>query len=122
MSGFLSGMFWWLPFGSVPEISPADLQQQLIGKNPPQLLDVRSPPEWQSGVIEGSVLLPVQNLKTQIGTLNFDKSKPIIAICRSAHRSIGAVRLLEAAGYEVAVQLEGGMLAWEGNGFKVTKP
>lgn len=33
---------WWLPFGSVPEIGPADLALALAAKEPPVLLDVRS--------------------------------------------------------------------------------
>ena len=121
MSGFLDGFFWWLPFGAVPEISATDLDQQLSGKGVrPQLLDVRSPPEWRNGIIEGSVLVSVQNLKSQIDKLDFDKTKPVVAICRSAHRSIGAVRLLKAAGYEDAKQLQGGMLAWPGETVKPT--
>lgn len=119
MSGFLDEIFWWRPFGAVSEISAADLEKQIAGGGePPQLLDVRSPPEWQSGIIEGSVLVSVQHLKGQTDELKFDKSKPVIAICRSAHRSIGAVRLLKAAGYEGAMQLQGGMMGWSGETVK----
>ncbi len=123
MSGFLDEMFWWRPFGVVPEIAASELERLIsTGSEQPQLLDVRSGPEWQGGVIGGSVLLSVQHLKSQIDNLGFDKSKPVVAICRSAHRSIGAVRLLRAAGYDDASQLQGGMLAWEGQGFRVVKP
>ncbi|VAV95096.1 hypothetical protein MNBD_ALPHA08-2054 [hydrothermal vent metagenome] len=123
MSGFLGRLFWWLPFGDVPEISAVDLQEQLSGgKEPLQLLDVRSPSEWQNGVIDGSVLVSVQGLKSRIDDLGFDPSRPVIAICHSATRSVGAVRLLNMAGYEDAKQLQGGMLVWLSNGFSVVKP
>lgn len=115
MAGFLDTYFWWRPFGAVAEISAQNLERQLAnGKDKPQLLDVRTHAEWQSGVIDGAVLVQVQDLKSRIDGLDFDKSKPVIAICRSAHRSIGAVRLLKAAGYEDPMQLQGGMLVWRG--------
>jgi rhodanese-related sulfurtransferase len=40
----------------------------------------------------------------------------VVAICLTAHRSIPAVRLLRARGFEAA-QLAGGMLAWRVAGF-----
>ena len=45
-------------------------------------------------------------------TLNFDKEKPVVAICLSAHRSIPAVRLLRRSGFQNVTQLAGGMIAW----------
>ena len=123
MSGFFERVFWWLPFGEVPEITVDELHRELSGKGATiQLLDVRTPPEWQAGVIDGSVLVSVQNLKSRIDDLGFDKAKPVVAICRSAHRSIGAVRLLKMAGYEDAKQLQGGMLVWERRQLPTVKP
>ena len=47
---FSNKIFWWLPFGSVPEVLPSELAEKL--QNPtlcPQLLDVRTHTEWQKG-------------------------------------------------------------------------
>lgn len=52
-------------------------------------------------------------LKGELEQLKLNPDKLIIAICRSAHRSIPAVRLLREQGYRKTYQLEGGMLAWE---------
>jgi rhodanese-related sulfurtransferase len=51
-------------------------------------------------------------LKDRLASLQLNTEQPIIAICLSAHRSIPAVRLLQARGFENTVQLKGGMLAW----------
>ena len=112
--GFLTDRFWWLPFGSVPEVSAKELQIELAKtRGRPNLLDVRTLDEWKQGAIKNSTLLPVTLLPRQVGSLQFDKATPIVAICRSATRSIGAVRLLKAAGYTNVRQLEGGMMAWQ---------
>jgi len=113
MSDWLKRRFWWVPFGEVPELPPAALQAALSGSEPPFLLDVRTKGEWQQGRIEGAVNVPVSELKARLSALGLDPQRPIVAICRSAHRSIGAVRLLELNGFSAARQLQGGMLAWQ---------
>ena len=121
--GFLTDRFWWLPFGSVPEVSPKDLQVELAKtRNRPNLLDVRTMSEWKQGAIKNSVLVPVNVLPRQVNALPFDKDQPVVAICRSAHRSVGAVRLLKAAGYTNVRQLAGGMLAWQNLNFPTIIP
>jgi hypothetical protein len=45
------GLFWWLPFGSVPEVS-AEVLAAMAGKDgsaKPQILDVRGRGEWARG-------------------------------------------------------------------------
>ncbi len=114
MSQFIDKYLWWLPLGSVPEVSAEDLKREISKtRGRPQLLDVRTDHEWRQGAIKGVLLMPVSTLKGQIEALPFDRSKPVVAICRSAHRSIPAVRILRQAGYEDVRQLKGGMLAWQ---------
>ncbi len=104
--------FWWLPFGQVPEISASELHDQLAGNQSVQIIDVRSRAEWRRSHIPGAVSVPIRRLKRRLVALQLDADQPIVAICLSAHRSIPAVRLLQAQGFPNAVQLEGGMLAW----------
>ncbi|AGA90735.1 Rhodanese-related sulfurtransferase [Thioflavicoccus mobilis 8321] len=119
MSGLLKKLFWWVPFGQVPELAPAALQAELAGAERPFLLDVRTAAEWRQDHIEGAVNLPVTELMGGLPTLGLDPRKPVVAICRSAHRSIGAVRLLELKGFTAVRQLQGGMLAWQQAGLPV---
>lgn len=123
MSSFLDRYFWWLPVGSVPEVSAEDLKREISKTRArPQLLDVRTDREWRQGAIKGALLVPVGILKSQVNVLPFDRSKPIVAICRSAHRSISAVRILRNAGYSDVRQLKGGMLSWQGLNYPIIRP
>ena len=106
----------WIPLGTVSEISVVDLNSDLNSSdNDIQILDVRTRLEWKSGHIPGSLNIPITQLNSEIGSLTLDKSKPVVTICLSAHRSIPAVRALQEAGYQNVKQLSGGMIAWNKN-------
>ncbi len=83
-----------------------------LRRRPPQLVDVRTPPEHARGHIGGVMLVPLGELRRRLPELHLDATRPVIAICQSGNRSRPAVRLLRRAGYD-ARQLAGGMLAWE---------
>jgi rhodanese-related sulfurtransferase len=102
---------WWLPFGRVSEVRPADLAAEMAGAAPPLLLDVRTSAEYASGHLAGAVHLPVTSLTARLSSLGLARGRPVVAICLSAHRSPPAVRLLSRAGVD-ARQLAGGMIAW----------
>lgn len=102
---------WWLPFGSVPEIEPADLASRLARRPAPQLVDVRTAPEFAAGHVKGALNLPVMALASRLDALGLDPARPVVAICLSGHRSVPAVRLLRQRGFD-AVHLAGGMMAW----------
>ena len=103
----------WMPLGKVAEISREDLYKLVSrGTEEIQVLDVRSSKEWRAGHISNSTNIPITKLGGKLGQLDFDKSKLVVAICLSAHRSIPAVRLLNEKGYENVKQLSGGMRAW----------
>ena len=106
---------WWLPFGRVPEVDPAELLGALRRPHPPLLLDVRSGPEFSAGRIAGALHAPVTSLAARLEVLALDRGRPVVAICLTAHRSVAAMRLLRRRGYD-ARQLAGGMLAWRAAG------
>lgn len=106
---------WWLPVGNVPEIGASELAELLRGASAPQLLDVRTPAEFQGGRITGAVSVPLTSLPSRLDALGLDPARPVVAVCLSAHRSVPAVRLLRERGFE-AVQLAGGMIAWRAAG------
>jgi rhodanese-related sulfurtransferase len=118
--GVVMGLFWWWPFGKVPEV-PASELDTMRGKDRtrPQLVDVRAPTEWRSGHIAGAINVPITELGSRITGLKLDPKRPIVAICRSAHRSIPAVRLLRQHGFDDVCQLQGGMIAWVKAGLAV---
>lgn len=83
------------------------------------LLDVREKDEWQSGFIQGACLLP-------LGILCLEKlscgQKPIVIYCRSGKRSLLAcLKILEQDPTLDVASLEGGILAWQENGFPISQ-
>lgn len=113
-------LFWWWPFGKVPEISAKQLSVELQNATrTPLVLDVRTVAEWNDHRIAGSINVPITELGSRIAALAWDRKRPIVAVCRSARRSIPAVRLLARNGYLRVCQLEGGMLAWGAAGLPV---
>ncbi len=79
-------------FGAGPSIDFA----QLVN-NGAQIIDVRTPGEYQGGHIKGSKNIPLQVLTAKTTTL--DKTKPIITCCASGMRSASAKSVLLKNGF-----------------------
>ncbi|WP_324674521.1 HesA/MoeB/ThiF family protein [Hymenobacter sp. GOD-10R] len=91
---------------AVPEITAADLKQQLKGEKALLLLDVREEQEYATRNIGGR-LIPLGQLAAALPTLARDK--PIVVHCASGRRSQQAVRLLQAHGFEQVASLRNGL-------------
>lgn len=63
------------------------------------IVDVRSPGEYKSGHIKGSLNIPVDQIRGKTAELK-KKGKPVITCCRSGSRSGMAKSILDAAGVE----------------------
>lgn len=90
-------------------ISPEELQDKFDREEDFILLDVRTPGEHAAESIEGSYLLPVQELDRRAQEL--PKGKEIVVYCRVGNRSAFAAAYLTRMGYDVK-NLEGGILSW----------
>ena len=80
------------------------------------LLDVREPDEWHAGHAPEAVHVPLAALAAKVDQL--DKDKPVVAVCRVGGRSERAASVLRQRGYD-AVNLAGGMQAWQAAGMPV---
>lgn len=79
------------------------------------VIDVRTPAEWQEGVIEGATLFidfKGANFEQQIAKL--DKSKTYIVYCRSGGRSAGASQVMFDNGFKNVINMHGGIMSWGG--------
>ncbi|MDB9702131.1 MAG: rhodanese-like domain-containing protein [Flavobacteriales bacterium] len=65
------------------------------------VVDVRSKGEFKSGHIEGSLNIPVEGLRKNIGKLEGKQETPIITCCASGMRSATAKGILKAKGFKV---------------------
>ena len=100
-------------------LAPAELRSLLAQVDRLQLVDVREQPEFASGRIPGTRLLPLGEL--QRGAAELDRSRPVVCVCRSGKRSAQAVEKLVALGFDQVQQLDGGLTAWEQAGFPLEK-
>ena len=99
-------------------IDPADL----AGRSGARLLDVRTPAEFETIRIPGSVNLPLAELGPHAARLGglAGRPAPLVLVCQSGVRAHQAARTLRAAGAEVQV-LSGGVDAWSAAGQRVER-
>ena len=93
------------------DITPQQTAEKLGGDT--QIVDVREAAELADGMIPGARHIPLGDLGARLDEL--DRSRPVIAVCRSGRRSAAAADQLAAAGYS-AQAMVGGMLAWQSAG------
>lgn len=84
----------------------------------PFLLDVREADEYEAGHAPDAVFHPLATIPEVWSTLPADR--PILCICRVGGRSAQATAFLRERGLD-AVNLEGGMQAWERFGLNVVR-
>ncbi|WP_091251611.1 rhodanese-like domain-containing protein [Arthrobacter sp. ok909] len=96
------------------EITPQQLAEQLKSGSDAQIVDVRESAEVAEGMIPGARHIALGELGRRLGDL--DKSRPVIAVCRSGRRSAVAADQLTAEGF-TAYTVPGGMLDWTAAGF-----
>ncbi len=97
----------------LPTITVETLSKRIDSGAAILVLDVRTPEEYDGplGHVEGSRIIPVQELPQRIDELADEKDKHIYVICMSGGRSARATRMLLDAGYR-ASNVAGGMRAW----------
>ena len=83
--GILSSLF-----GSKPKIDLGELIAQGA-----QIIDVRSPAEYQSGHIKKAKNIPLDKLAASLKKIS--KDKPVITCCASGMRSASAKSILQKA-------------------------
>lgn len=88
--------------GLVQFLSPA----QLSTLNKPFILDVRTKEEYSCGHIEGSINIPLQQIRDRLDEI--PKNQTIVVNCAVGIRAYNAIRVLTAHGYNDLYNLSGG--------------
>src|ERR671911_662213 len=83
------------------------------------LVDVRSDEEWKVSHIPGALHVPMSQVEERLPELVPDRSSPIITYCAVGARSHRILPTLDALGYESAISMAGGIVAWRELGFPV---
>lgn len=109
---------------NVERVSPGDFETRLAGGGTAgvQLIDVRTPREYNAGHIEGAVLLDISKRDVfNNGIDALDKNRPVLVYCAVGGRSAAAAKLLADKGFSQIVDLNGGINAWVDAGKKTVK-
>ncbi len=99
----------------VKKITTSTLETVLKNNSEIQLVDVRTPAEWEKGIIKNAIKIDVTSSNFQNKALKeLDKTKPVYLYCRSGGRSLIAAETLLEKGFEV-YNIEGGYMQWQQN-------
>ncbi len=74
------------------------------------IVDVRTREEYESGHIEGAILIPVSELEGRI--IELSKEEELLIYCRTGNRSSNSVNILKANGYTKIFHMNDGIIAW----------
>lgn len=87
-----------------------------------RLIDVRTPEEFNGELahIEGAELV-VLGPELQDFLQKGDRAAEIVFVCRSGARSGQATRVSQEMGYTKTVNMRGGMISWNQQGFPITR-
>lgn len=112
----LSTMLFAACAPKIPALTPDEFEQA-IARPDVQLVDVRTPEEYEQGYIAGAMNIDWKSdafAGEAAGML--DKSKTIALYCRGGRRSHAAAGKLYTMGYKHIVELQGGFEAWKAAG------
>lgn len=108
------------PFRAGREVSVQEAVQ-LINRKDALVVDVRDTGEFEAGHVAGARHVPEKQLTERLRELEKFRERPIIVTCRSGTRSGVAVQVLRRHGFKEAVNLGGGISAWDQAGMPLEK-
>ncbi len=95
------------PGEAIPEMDPAELAARMRRADPPLLVDVREPHEWEVARIPGARHAPLSRLEAELPGI--DRDRELVLYCAAGVRSQEAGRRMRAAGFARVWSLAGGI-------------
>ena len=86
---------------------------EVIDNEQVQIIDVRTPAEFNEGHIPGAVNIDIDGKEFEAKVAQLDKSRPVAVYCRGGRRSKEAATYMVGCGLEVT-ELAEGILSWKG--------
>ena len=96
---------------AIKVLSAQEFKSRTEGKNI-QLIDVRTPAEFNSGHIKGAKNIDFFSGKFNVEFNKLNKEKPVYVYCRSGSRSRQTANKLVALGFNEIYDLKGGILKY----------
>jgi rhodanese-related sulfurtransferase len=92
-------------------LSPEEFKAQIKNKKV-QLVDVRTPREFNQGCIEESINIDFYSGKFNVNFDKLDRDKAVYVYCRSGSRSRQSANKLSKMGFTELYDLKGGFMKW----------
>lgn len=92
-------------------VSPAMFAEELAGGDPPLVLDIRNPREWETKRIPGSVNIPLNHMQERLTEI--PPERRIAVYCAGGYRSSIAASILLQDGRTNLIEMAGGLAAWD---------
>ena len=119
---FLSSLLSLAGFAQAPTHLTAQQAVKFLKDNPKAIvLDVRTPAEFETGHLVNAVNLDYKSPDFAQQVAKLDPSKTYLVHCAVGGRSTQTLPVLEKLGFRHVQHLDGGIQAWQGAGFPVTK-
>ncbi|MGB5418083.1 rhodanese-like domain-containing protein [Algibacter sp.] len=99
-------------------ISP-EIFNDSISNNETQIIDVRTPKEFKLYHIEGAENINYYSEKFADSVRLLNPKKAVFLYCRSGKRSSESVTVFKELGFKNIYDLEGGIINWTKEGYKV---
>jgi thioredoxin len=97
-------------------IDPNTFSEKLQTTTSAQLIDVRTPEEFNSKHLDNAVNIDYNGDTFDIEIAKLDKTKPTFVYCLSGGRSGSAVAKMQELGFTELYNMEGGMMKWNALG------
>jgi adenylyltransferase/sulfurtransferase len=94
------------------EITPREVKSLLDQDEKFVFIDCRMPNEWQITHIDGTDLIPLQQIEQNMDKLKGHEKEPVVVHCRSGGRSLQFAKILKQKGFEDVKSMAGGILLW----------
>ena len=104
---------------SFESLHPKEFAEKIKTTDHPQILDVRTPDEFESEHIENAKNVNWNADDFEAKAASYDKSKPVFVYCLSGGRSKKAATKLKELGFDTVYELDGGFLNWNEEGFGI---
>lgn len=106
------------PLETITGIDPEEFVKKI--KQNDNIIDVRNPGEWETGIIDGATLISLNNLEKELSLL--DRSQPYYIHCAGGYRSMMASSLMKKHGFTKITNVRGGINKVKEAGLKLVLP
>jgi thioredoxin len=105
--------------GHKNRLTPAQFADRINAAPGSQLVDIRTPDEFNKGFLEGAVNIDWRSDDFEKNIQKLDKDKPVLLYCLSDNRSGKAAKKMRAMGFKEVYDLKGGIISWRSNSMPV---